>query len=122
MKCQCGCGQETSIATKTRSAKGHAKGQPVNYILGHNRRGQSLPVEDRVKHALFDEEHPNWKGDEVGYMALHQWVYARKERTGICQQCGAEGVTEFANVSGEYRRDVEDFIELCVPCHRRYDQ
>lgn len=29
--------------------------------------------------------------------------------------------TEWANLSGEYRRDLSDYIELCVPCHRLKD-
>jgi hypothetical protein len=34
--CQCGCGQKTTIATKTTSREGWIKGQPKRYISGHN--------------------------------------------------------------------------------------
>jgi hypothetical protein len=34
--CGCGCGWPAPIASKTYSAKGHVKGQPVRYISGHN--------------------------------------------------------------------------------------
>ncbi len=30
--------------------------------------------------------------------------------------------TESANVSGEYRCDLDDFVELCIPCHRERDR
>lgn len=33
--CECGCGLPTPIATMTRKAKGHVKGQPVRFIAGH---------------------------------------------------------------------------------------
>lgn len=29
--------------------------------------------------------------------------------------------THNANLSGEYRRDVYDFVEMCVPCHKTFD-
>lgn len=34
--CECGCGQPTPIATKTRTMLGHVKGQPVRFIRGHS--------------------------------------------------------------------------------------
>jgi hypothetical protein len=44
--CQCGCGQETPIATVTRSIRGEVKGQPVRYVRGHQRaRGVKLTPE-----------------------------------------------------------------------------
>jgi HNH endonuclease len=37
--CQCGCGKKTPIAMRTRGAIGWKKGEPLNYINGHNGRG-----------------------------------------------------------------------------------
>ena len=28
---------------------------------------------------------------------------------------------EWANISGEYKREREDYIAICVPCHRKLD-
>lgn len=36
--CECGCGDQTSIAPYTRSERGWVKGQPKKYIHGHQRR------------------------------------------------------------------------------------
>jgi hypothetical protein len=36
--CLCGCGQPTNLAPKTSAAQGYVKGQPLRYLLGHNRR------------------------------------------------------------------------------------
>jgi hypothetical protein len=73
-------------------------------------------------------EHGNWKGHEVGYFALHTWLNRNRAKTGVCESCGATPepkkrrvATEWANVSGEYRRDVTDYLELCVSCHRKLD-
>lgn len=34
--CQCGCGQETSLASTTLKKRGWVKGEPLRYISGHN--------------------------------------------------------------------------------------
>lgn len=34
--CQCGCGQSTELAKKTRKKHGLIKGQPLHFIHGHN--------------------------------------------------------------------------------------
>lgn len=36
--CECGCGQPTSIAPANNKTRGWAKGQPIKYVHGHNRR------------------------------------------------------------------------------------
>src|SRR5215472_4070325 len=53
---------------------------------------------------------------------VHNWVSRRKKKTGLCSQCGQRRYTEWANVSGEYRRDPDDYIELCKPCHCKFDE
>ncbi len=49
--CQCGCGRKTSIATETRRAIGHVKGQPLKFVLGHN--GKRKPIEHVVEDRGF---------------------------------------------------------------------
>lgn len=36
--CECGCGQTTSIAPRTRSEAGWVKGQPLRFVSGHQMR------------------------------------------------------------------------------------
>lgn len=66
-------------------------------------------------------EKPNWKGDAVGYSALHAWVRRVKGAPCVCERCGTtEGKRyEWANKSREYRRDLDDWERLCVSCHRK---
>jgi len=71
--------------------------------------------------------HPLWRGDNAGYGALHSWVARHRKKTGVCEDCGryfgTKGVrgTQWANISGEYRRDLADFRELCRWCHAAFD-
>jgi hypothetical protein len=65
---------------------------------------------------------PNWKGDNVGYKCLHDWIRLRKPKPKKCQQCGNEqNYLELANISGEYKRDIDDYVYLCVRCHKEMD-
>lgn len=65
--------------------------------------------------------------------SIHRWVAKNRIRTGVCERCkkeiepitdsiGRKHVgTVFANISGEYKLDVDDYKELCRPCHILFD-
>ena len=44
-----------------------------------------------------------------GYWAVHKWLNRKFPRAGVCDDCGATGKTEYANISGEYHRDRADY-------------
>lgn len=63
-----------------------------------------------------------WKGDKVGYGALHTWVSKTLGAPKSCNHCGTtNGRFEWANKSHEYKRDSDDWIRLCYSCHDKYD-
>jgi len=70
---------------------------------------------------MLNDDNPAWKGDKAGYSAIHKWLVNHKKKIGICVMCKKDKRTEYANVSGKYKRDVKDFIELCTSCHRTFD-
>ena len=126
--CACGCGQRTRIAFQTDNAIGQKMGQPRPFVKGHNRRGVTMSPESRKKISDYrrsfgpsGKNHPLWKGDEVGYTALHFWVYRNKMKKGRCSTCSFTGDTEWANISGVYLRDLDDFAEMCKACHTEFD-
>jgi HNH endonuclease len=49
--CQCGCGQETSIARQTDPKWGWVRGQPVRYVQGHNQRKTTRYIEVDTGHS-----------------------------------------------------------------------
>ena len=69
------------------------------------------------------ENHPRWKGDRAGYVAIHLWITKLKGRPSKCEHCGSTNKKkyEWANVDHEYRRVLEDYIRLCTSCHRQHD-
>lgn len=66
-------------------------------------------------------DHAGWKGDEVSYGGLHQWLRRNFPKTGACVDCGREGRTEWASLDGSYRRVREAWVELCRSCHCKRD-
>jgi len=65
-----------------------------------------------------------WKGDRAGYHAIHIWLSKHYEKGVSCDQCKTTDASrlEWANISGEYKREREDYFVLCPSCHRLYDQ
>lgn len=67
------------------------------------------------------EKHPLWKGNDVGYHALHQWVRTRLPKPGLCQICNKVPPHDMANISGRYLRDLKDWQYVCRKCHMLND-
>lgn len=72
---------------------------------------------------LTGENHPNWVGDKVNYTTLHVWVKRWRGAPSLCENCGSTTATkyEWANLSGEYLRDLDDWARLCRHCHMLID-
>lgn len=73
---------------------------------------------------MMAEANLRWAGDAIGYSGLHTWISRLYGPASRCENRSCEGKGkryEWANISGEYRRDRNDFLELCSSCHRRWD-
>lgn len=70
-----------------------------------------------------EDKHFNWKGDNIGYAGVHKWIQRTLGKPNLCSICGITNSKkyEWANISGEYKRDITDWKRLCVSCHRLYD-
>lgn len=62
-----------------------------------------------------------WKGDNVSYEGLHIWLKKNMPKPETCEMCNWFKPKHISNISGEYRRDVNDYQWLCVQCHSVYD-
>ena len=63
-----------------------------------------------------------WKGDEVGYFSLHEWIKNHKQKPEFCEICKKKPPYDLANISGEYKRDINDYRWLCRSCHMKDDK
>lgn len=81
-----------------------------------------LPMKERSKRKMSGTNNYNWKGDEVGYFGIHRWITRKYGRADHCSfDSDHGGLFEWANISGTYKRDIGDWSQLCVKCHREYD-
>lgn len=105
-------GKKRTEETKEKMRQAKLK-NPTNYWLG------------RKRVAMHEENNLNWKGDNVGYHALHNWVSRNLGTPNICEHCGKSGLKgryiDWANKSQKYLRDLSDWIRLCKSCHKIYD-
>lgn len=96
------------------------KGKQMPSLRG-NTHAQGHTPWNKGKSHLKNENHGMWKGDTVGYRALHYWVERQLGKPKQCSNCGLESDRpkqfHWANVSGEYHRDTQDWVRLCVKCH-----
>lgn len=96
------------------------KPQSEEHVLKH-----ALSITGKSRLDIVGKKHWQWKGDAVSYGTLHDWVAYWKGRPKKCDECGItekQRVYQWANISGEYKRDLSDWVRLCVQCHRKRDR
>ena len=74
-----------------------------------------------VSQKLKEENNGQWKGNGVGYTALHNWIKRRLKKPELCEECHKKKSYDLTNISGEYKRDLTDWRWLCRACHMDSD-
>jgi len=64
---------------------------------------------------------PMWKGNNVGYHALHSWVRRNLRKPLKCVKCKNKPPYDVANKSGKYKRNLKDWDWSCRKCHMESD-
>jgi hypothetical protein len=60
-------------------------------------------------------------GKRPSYGGLHNWVKRKRGKATICVDCGSTNQVGWANLSQQYKRDLNDFKALCRKCHTIFD-
>lgn len=107
---------EETKAKISASQKMHPQHPNSGFRKG-NKYGGTPPV--RIGH-----ENGNWIGDEVGYSGLHKWVAYYLGKPSCCAICHStdKKIYQWANISHAYKRELSDWVRLCVKCHSAYDR
>lgn len=73
----------------------------------------------RLMPQVTAEKNGEWRGDAVGYRALHHWVVRKLGKAIYCQNSRLHkaGRYHWANISGEYKRELSDWRQLCPSCN-----
>ena len=74
------------------------------------------------------ENHWAWKGDKVNKTTLHEWIAGNFGKAIRCEKCKTKKIPEgrkywfeWSNKTGIYNRDIKNWWQLCIPCHRKFD-
>jgi|SRR5215218_4270065 len=112
--CGCGCGFTRPKRDKFRELR--------RFIKGHECIGRKHSEETRKKiiKSLLGNNY-GFKGDNVGYEALHVWMRKRLLEPGFCQMCFKAPSRDLANITGIYNRDFSNWLYLCRSCHKKLD-
>lgn len=63
-----------------------------------------------------------YKDGRATYGAIHEWLKFHYKKGDVCEHCGQKKEhLDWANISGQYRRDRSDFKVLCRTCHKIFD-
>ena len=90
-------------------------------VRGANlRTGQSKSCGCSLSDSKMGAKNPQWKENPL-YRTLHHWVRRNKPKVTKCENCKEKKKLEVANVSGKYKRDVNDYQWLCRSCHMKSD-
>jgi hypothetical protein len=92
-------------------------------VYDHTKVGRKAARTRKINGSTWGEKNYGWKGMDANYFTIHRWV---RDNRGSAKKCELSDETcsvkyEWSNVSGEYRRDLSDYRELCVSHHRRQD-
>jgi HNH endonuclease len=74
-KCLCGCGRTTKIAPRSNRRYGYVRGQHIDFVHGHHRRGHKHTPETRRKMSEWQlrEKNKMWRGGraaKTGYVLI----------------------------------------------------
>jgi len=105
------------------SNKGKNKGI---HPKGEFKKGMVAPMKGRRNIKIANYKHYSWKGRKAGYGSIHDWVRRWKGKPLICEHCGKLKTSpksiQWSNIDHKYKRNLNDYISLCVKCHEEYDQ
>ena len=109
--------------------KKHTKETRLKMSLASKGKKKSEEHRKNIAKVTFGEKNPSWKGNKVGYRALHHWVERNIGKVNYCEHCGLDKKPEnkkryfqWANKSHKYLRELTDWIRLCLKCHKKYDR
>lgn len=115
----------------SKRGRSHSWGRAISFALKGKPKSKTHVAKvaaanrGQIRTSIQNANHPNWKGDKVGYDALHDWVARHRGRPKHCEECGLRDekkMYHWANKSGLYLRQLDDWLRLCVKCHSKLDR
>jgi len=112
---------------RAESLRGHKHTEETKKKISEIQKGKTINENQRKALATQWGEginSPWWKGDKIGYTGKHHRIIAQLGSANHCENCGLDDedrMYHWANKSGKYKMELNDWMSLCVSCHRLYD-
>lgn len=126
--CACGCGELIPEYDRRGRRIYYKKGHYWNGRQRYKETSEKVSATRKLFHKLgmmnirAGANHTDWKGNNVGYSALHKWVRKNKPKPESCEFCHVvKSKYHLANITGVYRREFYHWRWLCIQCHRSHD-
>lgn len=117
--------KKISVTHKSFGSNHWTKRLEVRKKISKSNKGQTAWNKGLPAPWAKRENNHGWKGDDIGYPGVHTWLRDNFKKGGICKECGRTGLRghkiHWANISKTHKRDIKDWVELCVSCHKKYD-
>lgn len=94
-------------------------------IISWNKGTRGLCRANRTSFTSEDvlgSKNKRWKGEGVGYGALHRWLKRNYSWSDKCEICGSTRTLQLASKNYIYDRDPENWFILCRKCHDKHDR
>lgn len=84
-------------------------------------KGKRFSKETRLKMSIAQrgENNANWKTGELKYSTVHKWIVRTCGRADHCVNGHKAKKYDWANKTGEYKRDINDWHQLCRSCNMK---
>lgn len=104
--------------------------------LSKSHQGQIGFFKGKKRPDLTGKNHPSWKGNKAGYLAIHSWMARTFGKANKCEnpKCKYPRLSmrgklmrapkkfHWANKTGKYLRKRYDWMMLCPSCHLFHDR
>jgi len=118
-------GKKHSEETKKKIREKRKLQKPTFFGHKHSEKSK-IKISISRKNKYVGKNNKKWKGEKAGYHAKHGWVNRWLGRPEKCMACEKDGLIKqkihWANISGEYKREITDWLRLCAKCHALFDR
>lgn len=85
-------------------------------------KNHSIESKKKMREAKIGEKNHNWKGENVGYQAIHWWILQKKPKPNLCEQCNQNEPYDLSSKNHTYSRKLKEWEWLCRSCHSKNDK
>ncbi len=98
--------------------KGRKHSKETRRKMSAAKKGKIPKNLKRLHKTQIGKNNPRWKGSNVGYQALHDWIRKLYGTPKFCENCGTTTAKkyEWACV-GIYNRRRKNWKRICTRCH-----